>query len=142
MLLEVVRAVDGQPDVALGAGVGPGPAPARPLVRSSARPLVRSSARPLVRQAEHERHQQAAASTAASPPADDEALFQAARSPLPRRTGRCPSAPPTPAAPRTSADAGRTEDVRRRQALQALLEAVAFHHHGALPAEVPADRAW
>ena len=41
-----------------------------------------------------------------------------------------------------AADAGRTANVRRRQALQALLEAVAFHHHGALPAEVPADRAW
>ncbi|MFF4385114.1 hypothetical protein [Kitasatospora sp. NPDC001547] len=53
----------------------------------------------------------------------------------------------TPAAqerplPNFAADAGRTEDVRWRQARQALLEAVARHHHGPLPGGPPDDRPW
>ncbi|MFE4360428.1 hypothetical protein [Kitasatospora sp. NPDC056800] len=44
--------------------------------------------------------------------------------------------------PEWTADAGRTEDVRRRQARQALLEAIARHHHGPLPDEEPDDRPW
>ncbi|MGW2547022.1 hypothetical protein ACWC5I_40660 [Kitasatospora sp. NPDC001574] len=32
--------------------------------------------------------------------------------------------------PDWAADAGRTEDIRRRRARQALLEAIARHHHG------------
>ncbi|WP_380286480.1 hypothetical protein [Kitasatospora purpeofusca] len=44
--------------------------------------------------------------------------------------------------PEWAADAGRTEDVRRRQARQALLEAIARHHHGPLPDEEPGDRPW
>ncbi|OKI25158.1 hypothetical protein A6A07_31720 [Streptomyces sp. CB03911] len=43
--------------------------------------------------------------------------------------------------PEHVADTGRIEDVRWRQARSALLEAVARHHHGALPA-VPGDRPW
>ncbi|MER5642157.1 hypothetical protein ABT095_35110 [Kitasatospora sp. NPDC002227] len=43
--------------------------------------------------------------------------------------------------PDWAADAGRTEDVRWRRARQALLEAVARHHHGHLPAG-PGDRPW
>ncbi|MFD8597549.1 hypothetical protein ACFV1L_21360 [Kitasatospora sp. NPDC059646] len=43
--------------------------------------------------------------------------------------------------PDWTADAGRTEDVRWHHARQALLEAVARHHHGALPAG-PGDRPW
>ncbi|MFH8387295.1 hypothetical protein ACH4E7_41380 [Kitasatospora sp. NPDC018058] len=44
--------------------------------------------------------------------------------------------------PGWAADAGRTEDVRWRRARQALLEAVARHHHDTLPAEATADRPW
>ncbi len=44
--------------------------------------------------------------------------------------------------PEHAADTGRTEDVRWRQARAALLEAVARHHHGALPAGVPSARPW
>ncbi|MFE4397927.1 MULTISPECIES: hypothetical protein [Streptomycetaceae] len=44
--------------------------------------------------------------------------------------------------PAWAADAGRTEDVRWRQARQALIEAVARHHHGPLPTAVPDDRPW
>ncbi|MGW7448157.1 hypothetical protein [Kitasatospora sp. NPDC054795] len=44
--------------------------------------------------------------------------------------------------PDWAADTGRTEDVRWRQARQALLEAVARHHHGPLPDEEPDDRPW
>ncbi|MGE7437044.1 hypothetical protein [Kitasatospora sp. NPDC001175] len=44
--------------------------------------------------------------------------------------------------PGWAADVGRTEDVRWRQARTALLEAVARHHHGALPAGAPDDRPW
>ncbi|ARF83197.1 hypothetical protein ACIG0C_30025 [Kitasatospora aureofaciens] len=40
--------------------------------------------------------------------------------------------------PEWAADAGRTEDVRWRRARQALLEAIARHHHGTLPAGRPA----
>ncbi|MEU8927738.1 hypothetical protein AB0D10_43700 [Kitasatospora sp. NPDC048545] len=41
-----------------------------------------------------------------------------------------------------AADASRTEDVRWRRFRQALLEAVARHHHGTLPAGPPDDRPW
>ncbi|MFE7528550.1 hypothetical protein ACFU7Y_22935 [Kitasatospora sp. NPDC057542] len=44
--------------------------------------------------------------------------------------------------PEWAADVGRTEDVRRRQARTALLEAIARHHHGPLPDEEPGDRPW
>ncbi|MFE7532301.1 hypothetical protein ACFU7Y_42400 [Kitasatospora sp. NPDC057542] len=44
--------------------------------------------------------------------------------------------------PDWAADVGRTEDVRRRQARTALLEAIARHHHGPLPDEEPGDRPW
>ncbi|MFJ6384606.1 hypothetical protein ACIQI7_31945 [Kitasatospora sp. NPDC092039] len=44
--------------------------------------------------------------------------------------------------PEWAANAGRTEDVRWRRARLALLEAVARHHHGHLPAAVPDDRPW
>ncbi|MFJ6384628.1 hypothetical protein ACIQI7_32055 [Kitasatospora sp. NPDC092039] len=45
--------------------------------------------------------------------------------------------------PEWAADAGHTEDVRWRQARQALLEAVTRHHHGGvLPAWPPDDRPW
>ncbi|MER5353373.1 hypothetical protein ABT093_23940 [Kitasatospora sp. NPDC002551] len=44
--------------------------------------------------------------------------------------------------PEWAADAGRSEDVRRRRARQALLEAIARHHHGPLPDEEPNDRPW
>ncbi|MBP0453926.1 hypothetical protein J5Y04_30945 [Kitasatospora sp. RG8] len=44
--------------------------------------------------------------------------------------------------PEWAADAGRTEDVRWRQARTALLEAVARHHHGALPDDAPEGRPW
>ncbi|MGW2402869.1 hypothetical protein ACWCYY_40665 [Kitasatospora sp. NPDC001664] len=44
--------------------------------------------------------------------------------------------------PGWAADAGRTEDVRWRQARTALLEAIARHHHGTLPAAEPEDRPW
>ena len=44
--------------------------------------------------------------------------------------------------PEHAADTGRVEDVRWRQARAALLEAVARHHHGALPAGVPSARPW
>ncbi|MFJ7250169.1 hypothetical protein ACIQWA_36795 [Kitasatospora sp. NPDC098652] len=37
---------------------------------------------------------------------------------------------------------GRAEDVRWRQARQALLEAVTRHHHGRLPTAPAADRPW
>ncbi|MER8103916.1 hypothetical protein [Kitasatospora sp. NPDC094016] len=44
--------------------------------------------------------------------------------------------------PQWAADAGLAEDVRWRRARQALLEAVARHHHGHLPGEGPDDRPW
>ncbi len=44
--------------------------------------------------------------------------------------------------PNWAADAGRTEDVRWRQARTALLEAVARHHHGHLPGGAPQERPW
>ncbi|MER8188401.1 hypothetical protein [Kitasatospora sp. NPDC094015] len=44
--------------------------------------------------------------------------------------------------PEWAADAGRTEDVRWRRARQALLEAVARHHHGVLPAGDQERRPW
>ncbi|MFE2414986.1 hypothetical protein ACFXDE_42345 [Kitasatospora sp. NPDC059408] len=44
--------------------------------------------------------------------------------------------------PAWAADAGRTEDVRWRQARQALIEAVARHHHGHLPTGPPDNRPW
>ncbi|MET8703788.1 hypothetical protein ABZW10_33790 [Kitasatospora sp. NPDC004723] len=44
--------------------------------------------------------------------------------------------------PEWAADAGRTEDIRRRQARRTLLEAIARHHHGPLPDEEPDDRPW
>ncbi|MEE1821622.1 hypothetical protein PUR61_05340 [Streptomyces sp. BE20] len=44
--------------------------------------------------------------------------------------------------PDWAAGAGRTEDVRRRRARQALLEAIARHHHGPLPDQEPDDRPW
>ncbi|MER7708644.1 hypothetical protein ABTX81_37915 [Kitasatospora sp. NPDC097605] len=44
--------------------------------------------------------------------------------------------------PMWAADAGRAKDVRWRQARQALLEAVARHHHGLLPDGEPGDRPW
>ncbi|MFJ4796315.1 hypothetical protein [Kitasatospora purpeofusca] len=44
--------------------------------------------------------------------------------------------------PEWAADAGRTEDARRRRARQALLEAIARHHHGPVPDEEPDDRPW
>ncbi|MFE5586080.1 hypothetical protein [Kitasatospora sp. NPDC056531] len=44
--------------------------------------------------------------------------------------------------PEWAADAGRTEDVRWRRARQALIEAVARHHRGHLPAGPPDDRPW
>ncbi|MEV0192808.1 hypothetical protein AB0I39_30285 [Kitasatospora purpeofusca] len=44
--------------------------------------------------------------------------------------------------PEWAADAGRCEDVRRCRARQALLEAVARHHHRPLPDEEPDDRPW
>ena len=95
MLLEVVRAVDGQPDVALGAGVGPGPAPARPLVRSSARPPSRTRKTPAGRS------------------------FNC-RISTRRRRGAVPGRALTAAAqdrplPECAADAGRTKDIRRRR---------------------------
>ncbi|MFD9597369.1 hypothetical protein ACFWA9_32095 [Kitasatospora sp. NPDC059973] len=46
------------------------------------------------------------------------------------------------AEPWRAADAGRTEDVHRRRARQALLEAIARHHHGPVPDEEPDDRPW
>ncbi|MDH6107856.1 hypothetical protein P3T36_006315 [Kitasatospora sp. MAP12-15] len=44
--------------------------------------------------------------------------------------------------PDWAADAGRTEDVRLRQARQALLEAVARHHHKGPAPVAGADRPW
>ncbi|MFB7672319.1 hypothetical protein ACFC26_12970 [Kitasatospora purpeofusca] len=44
--------------------------------------------------------------------------------------------------PEWAADAGRTEDLRRRRARQMLLEAIARHHHGPVPDEEPDDRPW
>ncbi|MFF2080570.1 hypothetical protein ACFVXG_38130 [Kitasatospora sp. NPDC058162] len=44
--------------------------------------------------------------------------------------------------PEWAANAGRTEDVRWRQARQALLEAVARHHHGILTSRTLANRPW
>ncbi|MGW2545409.1 hypothetical protein ACWC5I_32180 [Kitasatospora sp. NPDC001574] len=44
--------------------------------------------------------------------------------------------------PEHVADTGRTEDVRWRQARTALLEAVARHHHGGLPAAGQDGRPW
>ncbi|MFE7490122.1 hypothetical protein [Kitasatospora sp. NPDC057541] len=44
--------------------------------------------------------------------------------------------------PDWAADAGRTEDDRRRRARQALLEAITRHHHGPLPCEEPDNRPW
>ncbi|KOV13304.1 hypothetical protein ADK60_29865 [Streptomyces sp. XY431] len=44
--------------------------------------------------------------------------------------------------PEWAADAGRTEDVHRRRARQALLEAIARHHHGPVPDEEPDDKPW
>ncbi|MER7773003.1 hypothetical protein [Kitasatospora sp. NPDC096140] len=44
--------------------------------------------------------------------------------------------------PEWAADTGRTKDVRWRRARRTLLEAVARHHHGALPAGPLEDRPW
>ncbi|MFF7459575.1 hypothetical protein [Kitasatospora sp. NPDC008115] len=46
------------------------------------------------------------------------------------------------ALPEQAASTGRAEDVRWRQARQALLEAIARHHHGPLPDGEPDDRPW
>lgn len=44
--------------------------------------------------------------------------------------------------PDQAADAGRTQDVRLRQLRQALLEAVARHHHGGPATVASAPRPW
>ncbi|MFF7458616.1 hypothetical protein [Kitasatospora sp. NPDC008115] len=44
--------------------------------------------------------------------------------------------------PKWAADAGRAKDIRWHQARQALLEAIARHHHGLLPDGEPDDRPW
>ncbi|MFF2147454.1 hypothetical protein [Kitasatospora sp. NPDC058190] len=44
--------------------------------------------------------------------------------------------------PAWAADARCTEDVRWRQARQALIQAIARHHHGTLPTGPPNDRPW